>query len=109
MIEEKLQEIRHLFGLIENRISAAEPNNNVRVRLVHRKMNMELDYFMDRLEELYYKYVLKQKDITQLEESVEKQIFTSQTAIHKVLPYMMLISMMEDNDNPSGIIYDTLH
>jgi len=67
-LENKLEDIRKLFKLIDN-----VKNNNKRYALKH-KMQTELDFMIDRIEDYYYKYVLKNKKEDKIKNEADKLI-----------------------------------
>jgi len=92
MIESKVQEIVALFALLAN-IETKTIAMKRRKQVVWRKFNIELDFFIDRLEDIYYKYFIKNKSIKKLETDLERDIAATKNTMNMFLPYMLLYNM----------------
>ena len=92
MIDSKIQEIVALFALLAN-IETRTISMKRRQQVVMRKFNIELDFFIDRLEDIYYRYFIKNKSIKKLETDLERDIATTKNTMNMFLPYMLLYNM----------------
>ena len=94
-LENKLENIRKLFKLINN-----VKNDNKRFALKH-KMQTELDFMIDRIEDYYYKYVLKNKSEKKIKTEADKMIYNSRKTMETFMPYILLYNITENyaNDN----------
>jgi len=91
-VEPKIQEIIALFALIlKADVSTAKLQRKKEV--VFRKFYTELDYFIDKLEEIYYKYYIKKRPIKKLETEVERDIAVARNTMNAFLPYMLMYNM----------------
>jgi hypothetical protein len=94
-LEKKLDDIRNLFNLINNLKS-----DNKKFALKH-KMQTEIDFMIDRIEEYYYKYVLKNKNEDKIKNEADKLIYNSRKTMDAFLPYILLYNITENNNNNS--------
>lgn len=92
-LENKLEDIRKLFKLINN-----VKNDNKRFALKH-KMQTELDFMIDKIEDYYYKYVLKNKKEDKIKNEADKLIYKSRKTMDIFLPYILLYNITEGNEN----------
>tara|TARA_Y100000389_G_scaffold147987_2_gene146970 strand:+ start:32 stop:334 length:303 start_codon:yes stop_codon:yes gene_type:complete len=92
-LENKLEDIRQLFKLINN-----IKNDNKKFALRH-KMQTELDFMIDRIEDYYYKYVLKNKKEDKIKNEADKLIYKSRKTMDLFLPYILLYNITEGNEN----------
>ena len=92
-LENKLEDIRQLFKLINN-----IKNDNKKFALRH-KMQTELDFMIDRIEDYYYKYVLKNKKEDKIKNEADKLIYKSRKTMDIFLPYILLYNITEGNEN----------
>lgn len=92
-LEKKLDDIRNLFNLINNLKS-----DNKKFALKH-KMQTEIDFMIDRIEEYYYKYVLKNKNEDKIKNEADKLIYNSRKTMDAFLPYILLYNITQGNEN----------
>ena len=92
-LEIKLNDIKKLFKLIEN-----IKNDNKRFVLKH-KMQTELDFMIDRIENYYYKYVLKNRNAKKIKTETEQMIYNSRKTIETFMPYILLYNITEQYGN----------
>lgn len=92
-LESRLNDIRNLFNVINN-----VKNENKKFILKH-KMQTEIDFMLDRIEDYYYKYVLKNKKEDKIKNETEKLIYKSRKTMDMFLPYMLLYNITENNEN----------
>jgi hypothetical protein len=92
-LESRLTDIRNLFQIIDN-----IKNENKKFILKH-KMQTEIDFMLDRIEDYYYKYVLKNKKEDKIKNETEKLIYKSRKTMDMFLPYMLLYNITENNEN----------
>ena len=92
-LESRLNDIRNLFTVINN-----VKNENKKFILKH-KMQTEIDFMLDRIEDYYYKYVLKNKKEDKIKNETEKLIYKSRKTMDMFLPYMLLYNITENNEN----------
>ena len=92
-LEIRLTDIRNLFTVINN-----VKNENKKFVLKY-KMQTEIDFMLDRIEDYYYKYVLKNKKEDKIKNETEKLIYKSRKTMDMFLPYMLLYNITENNEN----------
>lgn len=92
-LENKLNNIRELYEIINN-IS----NDNKRFILKY-KFQSELDFMIDRMEEYYYKYVLKNRNPKKIKTETEQMIYNSRKTIETFMPYILLYNITEQYGN----------
>jgi hypothetical protein len=92
-LESRLTDIRNLFTVINN-----VKNENKKFVLKY-KMQTEIDFMLDRIEDYYYKYVLKNKKEDKIKNETEKLIYKSRKTMDMFLPYMLLYNITENNEN----------
>ena len=92
-LESRLTDIRNLFTVINN-----VKNENKKFILKY-KMQTEIDFMLDRIEDYYYKYVLKNKKEDKIKNETEKLIYKSRKTMDMFLPYMLLYNITENNEN----------
>ena len=96
-LEIRLKGIRNLYKLIDK----IEHNN--KKNLLKYKMQTEIDFMIDRIEEYYYKYILKNKKVDKILNEADHIIYTSRKTMDKFLPYMLLYNMTEGNQYNQNI------
>jgi len=96
-LEIRLKDIRNLYKLIDK----IEHNN--KKNLLNYKMQTEIDFMIDRIEEYYYKYILKNKKVDKILNEADHIIYTSRKTMDKFLPYMLLYNMTEGNQYNQNI------
>tara|TARA_B110000259_G_scaffold175468_1_gene210732 strand:- start:24 stop:401 length:378 start_codon:yes stop_codon:yes gene_type:complete len=96
-LEIRLKDIRNLYKLIDK----IEHNN--KKNLLKYKMQTEIDFMIDRIEEYYYKYILKNKKVDKILNEADHIIYTSRKTMDKFLPYMLLYNMTEGNQYNQNI------
>jgi|TARA_B110000211_G_C14070563_1_gene549761 hypothetical protein len=89
----KISEITQLFNLIN------ELNNTKKKKILLYKLESELDFTIDKLEDYYYRYVLKNKSEKNIEKEAEKTIYNSKKTMEAFLPYILMYSMTENYTN----------
>jgi len=82
-LNERLDEIKKVFGLLDGK-------SDKRSILVRYKLQYELDMLIDSLEEIYYKYYLKNRPIDKLENETAQLIASSRQTMDAFLPYMIM-------------------
>lgn len=92
-LDNKINEIIQLFTLINNL------NNSKKKNLLLYKFQSELDFMIDKLEEYYYRYVLKNKSEINIQIEAEKMIYNSRKTMEAFMPYILLYNMTENNRN----------
>jgi len=92
-LDNKINEIIQLFTLINNL------NNSKKKNLLLYKFQSELDFMIDKLEEYYYRYVLKNKSERNIQIEAEKMIYNSRKTMEAFMPYILLYNMTENNTN----------
>jgi hypothetical protein len=92
-LESRLNEIRNLFQIINN------VKNERKKNLLKHKMQTELDFTIDKIEEYYYKYILKNKKEDKIKNETEELIYKSRKTMDMFLPYILLYNMSEQNNN----------
>lgn len=85
-IDNKIDEIKNLYMLIQS-------VKTKKREVLEKKLEMELDFFIDRIEDYYYKYVIKNKKIDKLKNDMERTIYNSKNMLDKFMPYMLLYSV----------------
>ena len=88
-LEEKINNIRNIFELINN------IKNDKKRFLLKYKFQTELDFAIDRLEEYYYKYILKNKSEKKIQTETEKMIYSSRKTMETFMPYILLYNITE--------------
>jgi hypothetical protein len=91
-LEEKLDNIRSLFDLIDN------IKGDKKRFLLKYKFQTELDFAIDNLETYYYKYVLKNKSKKKIQDETEKMIYTSRKTMDIFMPYILLYNLTEQHN-----------
>lgn len=89
-LENKFEDIRQLFNLI------SQMNNTKKKKLLQYKFQSELDFMIDRLEDYYYKYILKNKNEKNIEKEAEKVIYNSRKTMEAFMPYILLYNITEN-------------
>ena len=92
-LDNKINEIIQLFTLINNL------NHSKKKNLLLYKFQSELDFMIDRLEDYYYRYVLKNKSERNIQIEAEKTIYNSRKTMEAFMPYILLYNMTENNRN----------
>ena len=116
LLQSKLDDIRTLYSLLKTKTkakaaskrrkrsdssactaegSAWRPPKTSKSDLVTFKFHAELDGVIDRLEELYYKYYIKNQPMKKLESQVEEDIAMSHK-MKSLLPIAIALGMMTD-------------
>ena len=90
-LESRLNDIRNLFQIINN------VKNEKKKFILKHKMQTELDFMIDRIEEYYYKYVLKNKKEDKIKNETDKLIYKSRKTMDMFLPYILLYNINESN------------
>jgi hypothetical protein len=88
-LEEKIDDIRNMFELINN------IKNEKKRYLLKYKFQTELDFTIDRLEEYYYKFILKNKSEKKIQTETEKMIYSSRKTMDAFMPYILLYNITE--------------
>lgn len=91
-LEEKFNEIKNLFKIVDN------IENDKKRNLLKHKFRSEIDFSIDNIEDYYYRYVLKNKKEDKIIDETEKLIYNSKKVMSKFLPYILLYSI-NNNDN----------
>jgi hypothetical protein len=96
-LDEKIAHIIELHELISN-IKGNKTRNCVK-----QKFNQELDYMIERMEDHYYKSVLRRRKTMRHTSKTQQEIYSVRKTIEKMMPYMLAIqiaiNMNNDNDN----------
>tara|TARA_B110000259_G_scaffold180218_1_gene220666 strand:+ start:93 stop:419 length:327 start_codon:yes stop_codon:yes gene_type:complete len=92
-LDTKINEIIELFGLI-NKL-----NNSKKKNILLYKFESELDFMIDRLEDYYYRYVLKNKSEKNIVIDAEKTIYNSKKTMEAFMPYILLYNITENYRN----------
>ena len=95
-LENKLEDIRQLFNLI------SQLNNNKKKKLLQYKFQCELDFMIDRLEDYYYKFILKNKSEKNIQKEAEKVIYNSRKTMEAFMPYILLYNITENYTNETN-------
>lgn len=110
ILNNKLDDIRTLHQLLQSRAPVQLPvqhglksrsktrsiyKASHKASLVEFKFLAELDGVIDRLEELYYKYYIKNNPTTTLASGIEEDIALSHK-MKSMLPYAIALGMMAD-------------
>ena len=95
-LENKFEDIRQLFYLIN------QLNNNKKKQLLQYKFQSELDFMIDRLEDYYYKFILKNKSEKNIEKEAEKMIYNSRRTMEAFMPYILLYNIRENYTNETN-------
>ena len=95
-LENKFEDIRQLFNLIN------QLNNNKKKQLLQYKFQSELDFMIDRLEDYYYKFILKNKSEKNIEKEAEKVIYNSRKTMEAFMPYILLYNITENYTNETN-------
>lgn len=96
-LESRLNDIRNLFQIINN------VKSDKKKFILKHKMQTEIDFMIDRIEEYYYKYVLKNKKEDKIKNETEKLIYKSRKTMDMFLPYILLYNMTEGNQDNHNI------
>jgi hypothetical protein len=88
-LEEKINNIKELYEIINN-----IENENKRCLLKY-KFQTELDFMIDRVEEYYYKYILKNKNDNKIKNDADKMIYNSRKTMETFMPYILLYNINE--------------
>tara|TARA_B100000963_G_C22621769_1_gene670302 strand:- start:2583 stop:2912 length:330 start_codon:yes stop_codon:yes gene_type:complete len=89
-LENKFENIRQLYRLINN-----IGNDNKRFILKNKFQN-EIDFMIERIEECYYKYILKNKNEKKIKDETERIIYDSRKTIDAFMPYILLYNITEN-------------
>jgi|TARA_B110000259_G_scaffold39967_1_gene45657 hypothetical protein len=92
-LDNKIDEIKNLYNII-NKID----NNNKKILLKYR-FQTELDFMIDKLEDYYYKYILKNKSEKKIQNETEKMIYSSRKTMETFMPYILLYNINEQYNN----------
>jgi hypothetical protein len=92
-LDNKIDEIKKLYSII-NQI-----NNEKKRFLLKYKFQMELDFMIDKLEDYYYRYILKNKSEKKIQNETEKMIYTSKKTMETFMPYILLYNITEQYNN----------
>jgi hypothetical protein len=95
-LDNKIENIKELYNLINN-IS----NDNKRFILKNKFQN-ELDFMIDKIEDYYYKYILKNKNEKNIKKETEKIIYNSRKTIETFMPYILLYNITENYKEASS-------
>jgi hypothetical protein len=93
-LENRLSDIRNLFNIINN------VKSDKKKFILKHKMQTEIDFMIDRIEEYYYKYVLKNKKEDKIKNEADKLIYKSRKTMDMFLPYILLYNMSNENEIP---------
>jgi hypothetical protein len=100
-INEKIAHIIELYELISN-IKGNKTRNCVK-----QKFNQELDFMIERMEDHYYKNVLRHRKTMRHTTKTQQDIYSVRKTIDKMMPYMLAIqiamNMNNDTDNQDYI------
>ena len=91
-LENRLNDIRNLYKIINN-----VKSGNKKFLLNH-KLQTELDFLIDRIEEHYYCYVLKGKKEDKIKNETDKIIYNSRKTMNAFLPYILLYNITENQN-----------
>ena len=96
-LDNKINEIIRLFNLINNL------NHSKKKNLLLYKFQSELDFMIDRLEDYYYRYILKNKSERNIQIEAEKMIYNSRKTMEAFMPYILLYNITENyTNNPNN-------
>tara|TARA_Y100000591_G_C21732561_1_gene644914 strand:- start:156 stop:494 length:339 start_codon:yes stop_codon:yes gene_type:complete len=95
-LEDKLHNIRELYELIN------DIDNNNKKKLLKFKFQTELDFMIDRIEDYYYKYVLKNKSEKKIKTEADKMIYNSRKTMETFMPYILLYNITENYANENS-------
>ena len=96
-LDNKINEIIQLFNLINNLNHSKNKNS-----LLY-KFQSELDFMIDRLEDYYYRYILKNKSERNIQIEAEKMIYNSRKTMEAFMPYILLYNITENyTNNPNN-------
>lgn len=92
-LDNKIEEIRKLYNII-NKI-----DNDKKKFLLKYRFQTELDFMIDKLEDYYYRYILKNKSEKKIQNETEKMIYTSRKTMETFMPYILLYNINEQFNN----------
>ena len=92
-LENRLEDIRNLYKLINN------VKNKRKKFLLNYKLQTELDFMIDKIEEYYYLYVLKNKKEDKIKNEADKIIYKSRKTMDAFLPYILLYNITQNAQN----------
>ena len=92
-LNKKIKEIIQIFNLIN------QLNNSKKKNLLLYKFQTELDFMIDRLEDNYYRYILKNKSEKNIQKESEKMIYNSRRTLEAFMPYILLYNISENYGN----------
>ena len=92
-LENRLEDIRNLYKLINN------VKNKRKKFLLNYKLQTELDFMIDKIEEYYYLYVLKNKKEDKIKNEADKIIYKSRKTMDAFLPYILLYNIAQNAQN----------
>lgn len=95
-LENRLDDIRNLYKIINN---VKSENKKF---LLNYKLQTELDFLIDRIEEYYYCYVLKGKKEEKIKNETDKIIYNSRKTMNAFLPYILLYNITENQNELNG-------
>lgn len=72
------------------------PRLKNRQPLLLRKLFLEFDRFLDRIEDIYFKHVLQNKCPQRLQNEVDHEIYMNRKMMDTVFPYVIMNSLLQD-------------
>lgn len=97
LLDDKINDIRSIYERISN-ISTDYPRLRNKQEVIYQKFFHELDYCINRMEDIYYRQVLKNKDISKLKNELDRDIKLSRKVMDAVFPFIMMANMMQENN-----------
>lgn len=108
VLEEKFDLIREILQRYTDAGSTyphlKNRSNTLVVNCIH-----NLDNFISKLERNYYKYILKNQDMSKLSNDLDKNIYISQQLLESVLPFIIAVNMNNDLNNEEHSTMDSSH
>jgi ribosome-binding ATPase YchF (GTP1/OBG family) len=98
LLEEKINDLRNIYDRISN-ISKDYPRLKNKQDVIYRKFFHELDYCINRAEDIYYRQVLKNKDITKITNDMDREIKMNRKVMDAMFPFLIMANMLENGQN----------
>lgn len=95
-LEDKLNNIRELYELI------GQIKNENKKFILKYKFQSELDFMIDKMEDYYYKYILKNKSEKKIKTDADRMIYNSRKTMETFMPYILLYNITENYANDSN-------
>lgn len=106
-LEEKIHDLRNIYERILQ-IPNDYPRLKNRQDIILTKFFHELDYCVNRAEDIYYRLVLKNKDVSKIANDMDRDIKMSRKMMEAIFPFIIMSNMIEQ-DGTNQNMTDTLH